>query len=973
MIVPLACGWLHGSACMQESAQKQPSVTEGDRAHAEREVLEIIAALVTELGGSRAQTRIGLDDSLERDLGLGSLERVELLLRLEHAFGARLPDAVMAEALSPRDLVAALLSGATAAAERLPRRVEPALPGVAAPISTRTLIEALRWHAEREPERINVYLREDDATEHAISYGDLWQRANAIAAGFAERRLEAGERVALMLRTEAAFFETFFGVLLAGGVPVPIYPPFRPDQIEEYAGRQTGILRNAEARWLVTFPAALRVAALLRPRLPCLQAVLTADALAREGARPPVMRAAASDPALIQYTSGSTGEPKGVLLTHANLLANIRGIGAAIDLGPNDVGVSWLPLYHDMGLIGTWLTALYFGVPVAILSPLAFLARPARWLWTLHAHHATVSPAPNFAYELCARRIDDAALEGLDLSSWRLALNGSEAVSADTIERFTRRFGAYGFRAEAMCPVYGLAESSVALTVSPIGRGPRVDRIAREHFQMHREALLAATDDPKPLRFVACGRPLGGHEIRVVDTAGRALPDRIEGQIEFRGPSVTAGYYRRPDATRAVLRDGWMDSGDLGYLADGELFVTGRQKDLIIKGGRNLYPEEVEDVVGDIPGVRKGCVAAFGVPDPEAGTERLVVVAETRAESAAQRAALQSAAVDRVVAALGLPPDVVLMAPPHTVRKTSSGKIRRRATRDAYLAGKLVRGGRSPIHQWARLRVLDLLTRLGNVAREAVRLAYALWVGTVLAISLPLLWALLLVTSRGRRTDRVVRSYCRLLLSLTGCRLQVEGLASLAGITPAVLVANHSSYMDSVVLLAALPPTLPLLFVAKRELLRTPLLGTIIRKVGHLTVERFALSESVADAAVVSATLRSGVSLLVFPEGTFRRTPGLLPFRLGGFKAAVEAGRPVVPVAIRGTREVLPPDTWMPHRHAVHVAIGAPIEPLGAGWPEIVRLRDLTRAAIETALAAPHAGHTAEPRRRKLLPLRQNA
>jgi 1-acyl-sn-glycerol-3-phosphate acyltransferase len=750
-----------------------------------------------------------------------------------------------------------------------------------------------------------------------------------------------------MLRTEAAFFEAFFGVLLAGGIPVPIYPPFRPDQIEEYARRQTGILRNAEARLLVTFPAALRVAGLLRPRVASLREVLTADALAIDKPPSPSARLAASDPALIQYTSGSTGEPKGVLLTHANLLANITGIGRAIELGPSDVGVSWLPLYHDMGLIGTWLTALYFGVPVAILSPLAFLSRPARWLWALHAHRGTVSPAPNFAYELCARRIGDDEIQGLDLSAWRLAFNGSEAVSPDTIERFGRRFRDYGFRPEAMCPVYGLAESSVALTVPPMGRGPRIDRVERARFQAEREALPASVDDAAALRFVACGRPLADHEVRVVDTSGRSLPERIEGRIEFRGPSVTAGYFRRPEVTRAVMHDGWMDSGDLGYIADGELFVTGRQKDMIIKAGRNLYPQEVEEVVGDIPGIRKGCVAAFGTPDPETGTERLVVIAETRAELATHRD-LEAAVLERVVATLGVPPDVVVIALPRSVLKTSSGKIRRGATRDAYLSGSLGRR-RSALGQWARLGLVDLLVWLRTAGIGIARLAYGAWVALLLGIGLPVLWIVLLLTPRGRSADRAVRLYCRALLTLAGCRVRVEGLERLEGVGPAVLAANHSSYVDAVALLAALPPTLAFVFVAKRELLQTPVIATVIRKLGYPTVERFALAESVADAAAVSGVLRGGTSLLVFPEGTFRRTPGLLPFRLGGFKAAVEARRPIVPIAIRGTREVLPADAWLPRRHDLEVTIGAPIAPRGQGWPEMVRLRDLTRGMIQAA------------------------
>ena len=293
--------------------------------------------------------------------------------------------------------------------------------------------------------------------------------------------------------------------------------------------------------------------------------------------------------------------------------------------------VSWLPLYHDMGLIGLWLGALYFGVPVAIMSPLAFLSRPSRWLWTIHAHRGTISAAPNFAFDLCARRIADEEIQGLDLSSWRVAVNGSEAVSPDTIDRFTRRFAPYGFKAEAMCPAYGLAESSVALTLGAPRRAPRVDRIAREPFERAREIRPAsrrrcASASVRLLRSHRCATTRCGSSISPVD----ALGDRIEGRIQFRGPSVTRGYFRNAEATRAAVHDGWMDSGDLGYQADGELFITGREKDLIIQGGRNICAEEVEAITSGVPGIRPNCVAAFGIPDPATGTERLVVVAETR-------------------------------------------------------------------------------------------------------------------------------------------------------------------------------------------------------------------------------------------------------------------------------------------------------------------------------------------------------
>jgi 1-acyl-sn-glycerol-3-phosphate acyltransferase len=916
-----------------------------DRQRVEQAVVDIVGELVAELGGgARGRGVVHLDDSLDRTLALGSLERVELLVRLDAALGVRLPDSVMVAADTPRDLAAALLAAQPAQLEPAPGP-RPSLPeGRVAPASVSTLVEALRWHAEATPERVHIYLREEDGHERPITYGTLWARATAVAAGLRERGAAPCERVALMLRTEEAFFSAFFGALLAGGIPVPIYPPFRLDRIEEYARRQVGILRNAEASRLLTFPEAERVAGLLRARVPSLDEVVSVDRVARPDGITPRLRPAPDDPALIQYTSGSTGEPKGVLLSHANLLANIRAIGEAIALGPEDVGVSWLPLYHDMGLIGSWLATLHFGIPIVILSPVAFLSRPARWLWAIQAHRGTVSAAPNFAFDLCVRKVADDEVRGLDLGSWRLAFNGSETVSPDTIERFTRRFEAHGFRAEAMCPVYGLAEASVALCVPPLRRPPRVDRVDRRRFEQAGEAWPASTEQPGQLRFVSCGRPLPRHEVRIVDGSGRPLHDRVQGRVEFRGPSVTAGYFRNPEATRAALDDGWTDSGDLGYWADGELFLTGRRKDVIIKAGRNLHPQEVEEVVGDVPGIRKGCVAAFGVVDPTIGTERLVVAAETREVAPAAWEALRAAAVEHVVAVLGVPPDTVVICGPGSVLKTSSGKIRRAATREAYARGELGQRRQSAARQWIRLTAADLAARLSRVAGHAGRLAFTTYVGALLLPALAALWGLMLVMPRGRPADRFVRGWCRVMLALAGCRLRVEGLEHLRGTAPVVLAPNHSSYIDVATLLAALP--VDFRFIAKRELLATPVVGAVIRKVGHLAVERADLSQSIADAERISAALRSSTSLIVFPEGTFRRAPGLRPFRLGAFKAAVEAGRPVVPVAIRGTREILPADSWLLTPGLVTVTLGAPIRPEGTGWSEMVRLRDLVRAEI---------------------------
>jgi acyl-CoA synthetase (AMP-forming)/AMP-acid ligase II len=334
---------------------------------------------------------------------------------------------------------------------------------------------------------------------------------------------------------------------------VPIYPPARLDRLEEYARRQSAILADAGVKALITIARAKPIAAMLRAGVPSLALVTTADQLVQIGASWAAPEGGASDAAFIQYTSGSTGQPKGVLLTHANLLANIRAIRAGLEARPTDVGVSWLPLYHDMGLIGSWLFCLVDGLPIALLSPLSFLSRPERWLWTIHERRGSLSAAPNFAYELCVKRIPEQAIEGLDLSSWRCALNGAEPVNPDTLERFAQRFAPYGLRREALMPVYGLAENSVGLCFPPPGRAPRVDRVDRAAFSDAGRAEPAADDDERALRFVSVGRALPEHDVRIVDAAGNDLPDRAIGRLIFRGPSMTAGCCRRAE----VALRGW--------------------------------------------------------------------------------------------------------------------------------------------------------------------------------------------------------------------------------------------------------------------------------------------------------------------------------------------------------------------------------------------------------------------------------
>ena len=912
------------------------------------ELLDIVRSLFAELHRQTGPDRsIRLDSSLDQELGFDSLARVELILRIQRAFGIDLPQDTLARAETPRDLLEAIQKGTSGPAPQAPRpSVAPLESAREEAAEATTLLEVIDWHLRRQPDRVQIaHLGEHG--EQPITCRDLTEASKRVAAGLQQRGLEAGQAVAIMLPTCPEYFPVYVGILRAGGIPVPIYPPAHLAQVEEHVRRHVGILCNARAVLLVTIPEARTVAWLLRVHVPSLGKVVSAQELLQSRDSLTPVPVAAQDVAFIQYTSGSTGDPKGVVLTHANLLANIRAMGQAIGLRPDDVFVSWLPLYHDMGLIGAWLGTLYFGIPLVVMSPLTFLARPVRWLQAIQAYRGTLSAAPNFAYELCVKKIGDEELVGLDLSSWRLAFNGAETVLPETLTRFGRRFAPYGFRSEALTPVYGLAECSVGLAFPPCGRGPLVDPVQRESFTRTGSAVPAAPDDASSLCFVSCGRPLPGHELRIVDASGTELGERQEGRVEFRGASATRGYFNNPQATSQLFRRGWLDSGDCGYIAAGEVFLTGRVKDIVIRGGRNIYPHEVEEAVGEIPGVRKGCVVVFGSLDQASGTERLVVLAETRERGQGERQRLREAINTAVVEVLGEPADEVVLVPPRTILKTSSGKLRRAATRALFESGLASEHRRAGWWQVASLAVGAVIPQLQRWATRAVDGGFAAWAWLVFCLVVPIVWLITFFTPRPSWAWAVGRVGARLLLWLTGTPLTVSELEHVPRGTPCVLVVNHASYLDGLVLMAALPE--PLGFVAKRELLEPFIPRVYLQRLGTEFVERFAAHESVQDARRLEVALRTGRALVFFPEGTFTRSPGLMPFRMGAFIVAANTGIPVVPVAICGTRSILRDGQWWPRRGAITITFGAPLLPIADArdtFTAAVVLRDAARAHI---------------------------
>jgi len=970
-----------------------------DHSATQERVLEIVREVLQELGSFGALPMLHAGSHLDRELGLGSLERVELLARLESEFGVRLPDRAASEANTPEDLARAILHAPQATFEEKPSSPlrasvvtqtlhrEAARAGV---FGAQTLIDVLRFRAAHDAARTHLLISEDaeeGVRDLTLTFGELYAAAQRVAAELARRGVPAGGRVAMMLPTSRAFFVSYAGILLAGAIPVPIYPPFRADRIEEYAARQAAILNNAEVCLLLTFRRAEAVARLLKPRVRSLAAVVDAEKLIEvaDNAPPPAPGALpahlsgsrarkSSDIALLQYTSGSTGDPKGVVLTHANLLANMRAIGEAVQLGPGDVGVSWLPLYHDMGLIGSWLTLLHYGVPVAVMSPLAFLTRPERWLWAFHKHRGTITAAPNFAYELCVRKIADKDIEGLDLSSCRAALNGAEPVNPETLERFAARFSRYGFRREAQLPVYGLAEAALAVTVPPLNRGPLVDRVEREAFTTHGSAVPAQSASASVISFVSSGRALGGHDVRIVDEKGNEVPDRTEGFLWFRGPSTTAGYYQNPSATLELFPAGratsenefpWVNSGDRAYRADGEIYVTGRVKDIIIKGGRNLYPHEVEELAARVDGLRKGCIVAFGVKDEGSGTEKLVLVAEVRERDSRRHPAIVAAVTQQVSQGLGLPPDRVELIPPGSIPKTSSGKLRREETKRLFLSSELSIAKPPAWMQIARLGAGSAMRGFGKTAAagfgRALEILYGLYVGIAFFLWIVPTCAIVRLINDHRSAGRFTSSVLRILFAVVGCRVRVIGGEHMDIAGAKIFASNHTSYFDVLPLMLGLG--VPYRFVAKIEVHGMPFIGTFLRQMGHLSFDRTDANSRLRQAEEMEEILQHGESVFVFPEGTFTADDGIRPFQLGAFKVAVTTGVPIVPVSLAGTRKFLRDGTYLPRPASVTITLSPPIYPHRPGntadssessdWHELIRLRDETRAAI--------ARHVPEP------------
>jgi fatty-acyl-CoA synthase len=526
-----------------------------------------------------------------------------------------------------------------------------------------------------------ITLVDRDLAEHRLPYADLAAASARAAGALRDLGVQPGDRVCILGLTTPQLLITLFGAWHAGAVPVVLSLPRRVSDMD-------ALVEDVVARTEKVDAALLAVSGILLEQAPPISTTATiasVEDIASAPAQPiEAHPTSPGDLAFLQFTSGTTARSRAVALTHRHLVANMQAAGEMAGMDADrDVFVSWLPLFHDMGLIGMLLGATIFGADLVLIPTEEFLGRPGVWVDAMSRFNGTITASPNFGYGLATRDLSSKP-RTLDLSSWRIAANGAEPVDVETCDRFCDIAGRYGFDRNAMAPMFGLAEATLAVSLSRTDEPVLVEWVDREALETQARVVPAEPGSTGARAFVACGHPIPGHEVEIRSPEGQLLGAGAVGEICVQGPSVMDGYWRDPEATAEAIRDGWLHTGDLGFWGQHGLVVCGRKKDMIILGGRNLYPEDYEFFTEQVPGVRRGNVIAFAIHE----LERMVVVAETTAQPDDAYAVAREA-LEVLRRALPRGPEEVVLVAPGTLPKTSSGKRQRGACREWYASGEM--------------------------------------------------------------------------------------------------------------------------------------------------------------------------------------------------------------------------------------------------------------------------------------------
>jgi len=550
-----------------------------------------------------------------------------------------------------------------------------------------TLLDRARWqYTERPDAPALVFIPPDGGETQIITYRQFFEGAQRYAQALREAGVGPRDLVILVMEHSLPLLYGFWGAMMMGAIP-SIFP-FLTDKLDAalYFERVQLLITHSGARAVIAseqFVPSLRELLVNAP----VHVISEHDLKPGAAGDQPTFSLegiAGSDIAFLQHSSGTTGLQKGVALSHSSVLNQIASYAASIRLTPEDCIVSWLPLYHDMGLIAGFIMPIAQGIPLVLMSPFHWIRDPKLLLWTLHKYGGTLCWLPNFAYNFLATRIRDNALEGLNLAHVRAFINCSEPMRVESHRMFADRFAKYGLRPETLATCYAMAENTFAVTQGGIDDRPTVDVISRAAL-MDQHRALPAKNGELSAEMLSCGRPIRNCAVKIVDDQKQSLPERSVGEVAVQSDSMLSGYYKRDELTAQAIIDGWYLTGDFGYLADGELYITGRKKDLIIVAGKNVYPQDLETIANDVPGVHPGRAVAFGVDDPKLGTEAIVMVVEADTEDEDERFEISKNIRMRIVQQTEVTVNDVLVVGPKWLHKTSSGKIARGANRDKYL------------------------------------------------------------------------------------------------------------------------------------------------------------------------------------------------------------------------------------------------------------------------------------------------
>ena len=551
-----------------------------------------------------------------------------------------------------------------------------------------TLTDLIQQNYQNAPQKAAFILQQAGQEDFTIFYADLVRGAARYARSYAREGIQPGEVVILILQHGEDLIYSYWGAILYGAIPAIM--PFLTEKLapERYHADLTMLVGITQPAVIVTYPEFEQdIQGALTPESSVRKVMLTSQAeIAAEVDFDwfPGRRRAPEDIAILQHSSGTTGLQKGVALSHQAVLNQLNAYTKTLRLVPDDIIVSWLPLYHDMGLIACFLMPVLMGIPLVLMSPFDWVRAPYRLFQSVSRYKGTLSWLPNFAYNFCAQKVRERDMEGVDLSSWRVITDCSEPVKAESLQAFYERFQKYGLRETTLQCSYAMAENVFAVTQTDLDSTPLTDELDREAYMNERVAHAPVADRPS-LRLLSSGKVLPNTRLRILDADGRDLPDRVIGEIALQSDCMLTGYYNRPDATEKAFIDGWYLTGDYGYTLNGEVFVAGRKKDMIIVGGKNVYPQDLETLAYEVPGIHAGRAVAFGIYDERAGTEEVVIIAEVDVDGAEERQSIADALRQHITKNSAVALRHAHIVGRQWIIKTSSGKTARSANREKFL------------------------------------------------------------------------------------------------------------------------------------------------------------------------------------------------------------------------------------------------------------------------------------------------